>query len=301
MNAYAQKGDEKGADDAYKRMLAANIKPIWTTFTTMMNAFGSKGNIRSAEAWFHRMSATPGIDVDIVSYSCMISACANARKPSKAKEWYDKIQAAGLIPDISACCAVMKSYCIVGDVTAADEWLEYVAAQGLPIDDVMYGTAIRSCAESGNISKAEGYLARMDEAGIAASYFTYAQLVNVAAHAGLVAKAQQYAERVREIADMSVIVYNALLRACRYARPMDKASAEYFFTEMVYAGIEPDITTLDELKRALGKNEAEELCRKLDVDPLAFANRMPTDVRSDFLELRSSAKDRLKANRGGSR
>merc|ERR1711998_579665 len=75
INACAQNGSVKRAEQWFKWMEEAHVQPNVTSYSSVINACAQKGSVKRAEQWFNWMEEAR-VQLDVTSYSSTIHACA---------------------------------------------------------------------------------------------------------------------------------------------------------------------------------------------------------------------------------
>ncbi len=74
INAYANKGHWKGAEDVLSRLIGSNVEPNVMTYNSLINAHAKDGNWGGAEDVMRRLLER-GIEPNVTTFNSIIKVC----------------------------------------------------------------------------------------------------------------------------------------------------------------------------------------------------------------------------------
>lgn len=207
------------------------------TFNVWLSAAAQLGDTKAAENIMLVMQEEFQIKPDIVSFSTVIGACAEAKDVEGARQWLFKAEDEGLEPDLKC-----------------------------------YNQAIKACARAANASQAEHLARRLMRNRLTPDMYTYNTMLSAFAKDGSPSAAEYWVDRMQRQArhnhgefpaDQIAIAYGEVLLA--HARAGNLEAAEAWLSQMLGEGIEPDGRCYLVLARThLEQGRTEEARRWLD-------------------------------------
>ena len=201
-----------------------------------------------------------GMELDVVSYMGVISACANLAALKQGKEihglavrkhlhtqlfianslldFYIKCGRIDLaskvfhqIPsrDTASRNSMILGYGMLGELTIAIDLFEAMKEDGVEYDSVSYIAVLSACSHGGLVEEGKKYFEHMHVQNIKPTQMHYACMVDLLGRAGLVEEAVELIESLPSEPDANV--WGALLGACRIHGNIELAhwAAEHLF------------------------------------------------------------------------
>lgn len=170
IKVWAQNRNTKTAQKWFTAMVENGVTPSAEAYVILMKAYGRQGEdgYDKVLALFDDME-TNGIEIDIESINAGLSACARCMGTTctvDAAEWYKKIQARGLTPNLKTYNAMINYWGRAGNLGTAAEWLEKMQTNACILPDVVsYNTLVHAHASQGDIDGALQWVVEMDKQG----------------------------------------------------------------------------------------------------------------------------------------
>jgi len=169
IDAFANAGQYKNADDVFQRMKKCNLRPDIVTYTTLIKASIKSGNTEKALDLLDDMKWI-GIQPDIVSYNNIIESLCKSNRLFEAKDLVTEMEMTRVSPDSMTygllmtglmkankpgpCLTLFESACSDERTTELTENVQ------------LYTTAITAAAALGDHERALDLVSRMNRAGI---------------------------------------------------------------------------------------------------------------------------------------
>merc|ERR1711904_726072 len=157
INACASTGQVQNAAKWLTRMLKEGIAANVQSYSTVVSAFARKGNVKGAEQWLLPM-LEEGVEPNVVSFNAVIAACVKSNNGDKALEWLDKMRACDVPPNSFSYNLAGKPFVNKGDIKNVERLFDIAHKQDkLPWDDFVLASLIRvySNAKQKQPAKAE--------------------------------------------------------------------------------------------------------------------------------------------------
>ncbi|GBG84865.1 hypothetical protein CBR_g39241 [Chara braunii] len=91
-----------------EEMKALGLRPNATSWATLIDAYGSGGELQKAEQALEEMKMN-GCDEDVVTFTSLIKACLRATNVDKAFWYYEKMKKAGIKPNIVTFNTILRT------------------------------------------------------------------------------------------------------------------------------------------------------------------------------------------------
>merc|ERR1719428_1712045 len=129
-------------------MTDAGVKGDTIAYTAVINACGTVGDVKKAEAWLIEM-LEKGVEPNVVSFNAVIAACTKSNNGEKAMEWLEKMRACGVPPNSFSYNLAVKPFVNRGDIKTVERLFDVAQKKDrLPWDDFVLASLIRVYANS---------------------------------------------------------------------------------------------------------------------------------------------------------
>jgi pentatricopeptide repeat protein len=212
--ANAQQTDKVMA--LYEDMRSQDIQPNTITFNTILNAFAKNGAMHRVPALLEDMAtASPPVELDIVSYS-----------------------------------TIVKGYCNSGNLDRALKVVNDMKEKGKHVpDEVMYNSLLGGCAKEHRPDEAIALLSDMRKFGVPPSNYTLSMLVKLMGRCRRINQAFTMLEDISKEYGLkiNIQVYTCLIQGCFNSGQAQKAVALH--EKIIEEGLIPDAMTYTVLVR----------------------------------------------------
>ena len=275
------------AEKLFDEMLERGVKPVNTTFSTMITCARLCSFPHKAVEWFEKMPSF-GCVPDGVTYSAMIDAYGRAGNVNMALSLYDRARAQKWRIDPVTFSTLIKIYGTSGNFDGCLNVYEEMKALGVKPNLVIYNTLIDAMGRAKRPWQAKIIYREMKKNGFLPNFGTYASLLRAYGRARYGEDALSvYKEMKEKGAELTIVLYNTLLAMCADLGYVDEAveivedmknsgtckpdswsfsslitiyscsgkvsEAEVTLNEMFEAGFEPNIFVLTSLIQCYGK------------------------------------------------
>ncbi|KAL4628107.1 hypothetical protein ACB092_05G212800 [Castanea dentata] len=279
--------DFERAEKLFDEMLERGVKPVNTTFSTMITCARLCSFPHKAVEWFEKMPSF-GCVPDGVTYSAMIDAYGRAGNVNMALSLYDRARTQKWRIDPVTFSTLIKIYGTSGNFDGCLNVYEEMKALGVKPNLVIYNTLIDAMGRARRPWQAKIIYREMKKNGFLPNFGTYASLLRAYGRARYGEDALSvYKEMKEKGVELTVVLYNTLLAMCADLGYVDEAveivedmkksgtckpdswsfsslitvyscsgkvsEAEVTLNEMFEAGYEPNIFVLTSLIQCYGK------------------------------------------------
>jgi len=138
------------------------VKPDVVTFSTLMNAWSSVGDMKRCEEIYTDM-LEGGIDPDIHAFSILAKGYARAGEPEKAEQILNQMRKFGVRPNVVIYTQIISGWCSAGEMKKAMQvYKKMCGIVGLSPNLTTYETLIWGFGEAKQPWKAEELLKDME-------------------------------------------------------------------------------------------------------------------------------------------
>lgn len=243
------------SDDAQKvfdemKMVAADVF-LWNA---MLAGYVKAGDLESARSLFEILPVR-----DVISWTSMISGCAQMNRPTEAIEMFRRMQLANVKPDEVAVLAALSACADLNDIHLSNWIISYIGTHGLRKTVQISNACINMYAKSGNIQKALEVFEDMK----VRSVVTWTTMIAGLAMHGLGNKAHEMFSCMEQAGvKPNAVTFLSVLSACVHGGLVDLS---WRYLDLMYSryGIKPTIEhfgcMVDLLGRAGYLQQAEKL------------------------------------------
>lgn len=179
LKGYAKNGDIDNCFELCDMMRARNIKPSQVTFGILLDACINENQLDRASEVFTSMSRE-GVAMNTVLYTTLIKGFARVGKLDEAMKVYTQMSGeASVPPDLITFSILIKANADAGRMEAALEMLSATLRHGLKPDEVVFNNLIAGCAKQGNAELARRLYSDMVSSGIPPSNATFSILIRL--------------------------------------------------------------------------------------------------------------------------
>lgn len=230
----------------------AGHKPDIVSFNLVIRAHAKKGDVRGAEKWFTRM-VERGIQPTLCSYNTVLDACAKADDPEALETWIQRMLERKIEPNVISYATAIYASARRGEEAQAEKWLRAMIDAGIPPDAVAYNSMIHACGVGGNAEGAERWVKEMHARGLETTVTTYTAVIDACAKVGDATRAEKWMEAmITARVQPNVVTYSAMIDAC--AKAADPTRAEYWHDQMAQSGVKPNAHSFSAVINAFAKS-----------------------------------------------
>jgi pentatricopeptide repeat protein len=178
MHAYAKNGQVEACEDVFQAMEEA------TTLASQEDQYGEWncklcGSAQSKRGYQCRVcggqmvqrarsvvssgSDTKCIRANVVTFNCLINACAQCGDAKRAEMYLNKMLAADLRPTLTSFNTLLNACVKGGCIDRAEHWIRTMPSHGVSPCGVSYSTLINACVAAGDTSRAEDWMSVMTD------------------------------------------------------------------------------------------------------------------------------------------
>lgn len=142
------------------------VKPDVVTFSTLMNAWSSVGDMKRCEEIYRDM-LEGGIDPDIHAFSILAKGYTRAGEPEKAEQILNQMKKFGVRPNVVIYTTIISGWCSAGEMKKAMQvYNKMCGIVGLSPNLTTYETLIWGFGEAKQPWKAEELLIAMEQKNV---------------------------------------------------------------------------------------------------------------------------------------
>jgi pentatricopeptide repeat protein len=245
---HAALGMIRHVEGAVRDMLAAGLKPHWSTFFHWANVHAEAGDaegVRRAAA----AADAAGVPVTAHYQTLMVKALCKSGRTHATLTLLRDVLASGTPPPEPVWRALIHCHGLAGHALRCQAIFDEMRAAGVQAGPSTWSALVNAYAECRMPRQAAATMVAMRAAGVAGNHQTYTSLLKAFAQAGDVGAAQRAVGAMRaDGLQPNAHVWGALLSACAVAGDVPTASAA--FAEMVAAGWAPGVVQFTSLLSA---------------------------------------------------
>jgi len=183
VSMFSKCGSTQEAREVFDKIRGRDV----ISFTAMIEGYAEHGPYREAMEIFHQMQHE-GVHPDVVTFTCLLKACANQASLQEARWVHAKIVASTLESDLRIRSSLLNAYTKCGSVVDA-----YKIFSMMPERDVVTWSAmIVGLGQHGHGREALEHFHRMISEGVRPNQVTYIGVLSACSHAGLVEEGLRY-------------------------------------------------------------------------------------------------------------
>lgn len=204
------------------------------------------------EAYLDHLAAQSAEFKGTKFHHTLIKACADARCPQIAGQFFKRMVAMGMVPSIVTFNTLLNACAEVGNIQLGEEWWATMLRFGVEPNVISYNILIKACARGRDAERAEMWLSKMLNGGCKPSCITFGTVIDACAKVGDLAKAAKWAIQMRCFGfTLDTVMYNSVLDACAKAGNPDEA--ERWYEEMLSKACVPNEKAYNSLIHACAK------------------------------------------------
>ncbi|CAN6470579.1 unnamed protein product [Victoria cruziana] len=206
---------------------------------SLLKNFAAAGLVEEL-LWLWRKMKESNVEIDLVSYNCLMDGLVNAGFYESAAKVFDSIIGGGRVsPDVVSYNIIIKSFCKWGKNNEAAEKLREIKERGLLPDKITYLTLIQSFYSVGDYDSCLGFYHEMQETGVEIPPHAYTLLITGLCKNGKPHEALHVFDAMTsKSCAANVAIYTALIDG--FAKIGNDSTAMTFFDRMKADGLEPD-------------------------------------------------------------
>jgi len=256
MDAFAQRGETKLAQQWFTKIVSEGIIPDTTTFNTVIRAQLRRGELSGAEQWLD-YARSHNFALDVFDFNAVMVIAARNEKPEVAERWFHQMANDGVVPDVVSYNAVINAWAKHGNSDRIEALITKMCEDGIEPDLLTLSSAIHAYAKGAQVPRAEALFNQIVARGhVKPDAICYNALIDVSVKSSRIKGATRWLDTMlKEGISPSVVTYTTLLHA--HARACDVDAAERVWHNMVQAGIEANVVSYSALINACAKTGIE--------------------------------------------
>ncbi|KAF3794191.1 Pentatricopeptide repeat-containing protein [Nymphaea thermarum] len=238
IHAYASCGQIESCKQTFEMMIAEGMEPNTVSFNTLIGAYASLGMAHEAQRYFNFLENNSSQRPDVVSYTSLLNAYGKSGQPEKAREVFDMIKRNSLKPNTVSYNALVDAYGSAGLIDEALEVMNEMVRDGVEPNVVTICTLLAACGRSGQMFQIDTILLAASSRGIALNTAAYNSAIGSFMNLGEYDRALRlYRSMEERKAKPNSITFNILISGC--CRMGKYLKALKFFAQMRDLEIEP--------------------------------------------------------------
>lgn len=190
IDAYAEKGLWKEAEDIFSGERSRGRKKDVTEYNVMLKAYGKAKLYEKALSLLQSMRGS-GTWPDECTYNSLIQMLSGADLLDRARELLSKMKEAGYKPRCETFSALIASYSRNSFVPEAIEVYQEMKASGVQPNEIVYGSLIDGFAEAGRVEDAINYFRIMEASELSVNQIVLTSLIKAYSKVGRWKEAQE--------------------------------------------------------------------------------------------------------------
>ncbi|XP_057814057.1 pentatricopeptide repeat-containing protein At3g09040, mitochondrial-like [Cryptomeria japonica] len=240
---YAQNGLVEKALETFKQMQLAGVKPIPTTFASILPGCAKTGTLQQGMT-IHQSIIECGYLSDVVIASALVDMYAKCRRVHTAYKLFKKMPQRNVV----SWNVIIAGYAQNGFFKRALETFKQMKLEGIKPDSTTFASILSACAKMGYVEQGMDIHQSAIENGFLSDVIVTSALVDMYAKCGSVHMAYELFEKLPQ---RNVISWNAMISG--YAQNGFAEKALETFKQMQFEGVNPDSTTLASILPACAK------------------------------------------------
>ncbi|CAM6066849.1 unnamed protein product, partial [Sphagnum tenellum] len=258
VSMFAKCGSTQDARKVFDKMVVRNV----VSWNAMINGYAEHGHIQDAQRVFDKMEVR-----DVISWTAMIEGYAEHGPFGKAKEVFRQMQCNGIEPDLVTFICLIKACANQASLREARWVHSIIEVAGFGSDLRVATSMVHMYAKCGSVIDARSIFNKMDEQDLAT---WNAMIVGLAQHGYGREALQHFHQMILEGLCPNGLTYLGVLSACGHAGFVDEGLG-YFFSMSKDYSISPTVEhfgcMVDLLGRAGELDEAEDFVNKMPQTP----------------------------------
>ncbi|KAI5055332.1 hypothetical protein GOP47_0030477 [Adiantum capillus-veneris] len=232
---YSQNGQGEQALNCFKRMQGEGLTPSAVTFTCILNACGSLGDINLGAQIHDQVTKRGLLKTDVVLGNALVDMYAKCGALEKAKSVLEELPFRNVI----SWSALIAGYALHGQAEQALDCFQLMLNEGISPNDVTFSCILKACGTLGALDKGKQIHDEILRQGLLRSNVVLGNaLVDMYVKFGDLAKAQEVMEG---LPSKDVYSWNTVIAG--YAQRGHGAQALVCFERMQQDGVPPDVVT----------------------------------------------------------
>nr|XP_043630820.1 pentatricopeptide repeat-containing protein At5g57250, mitochondrial [Erigeron canadensis]XP_043630823.1 pentatricopeptide repeat-containing protein At5g57250, mitochondrial [Erigeron canadensis] len=237
-----------------------------------------------------------GLRMNIVSYTCVLSAYCRLGQFEKASDLVKKIEIDGLEFDVVFYGSFVYEYFRVGSVIEGLKKHKEMVERKIERDTISYTILIDGFSKEGLVEKAVGFIYKMRKEGIKPNLITYTAIILGFCKKGNLEEALNVFKFVENLGmELDEFVYATLIDG--FCRINDFDAVFHLLDEMKEKGIQASIITYNIIINGLCKSgrtdEANEVSRGMESDAVTYSTMLHGYIKEKDLTGLLMTKKRL--------
>ncbi|CAE7436823.1 unnamed protein product [Symbiodinium natans] len=234
MNTHARQGDVQGATCLFEGLQRSALQPDVVSYNCLLNACAKASDAASAEAWMQKLEGSP-LDATEVSHGSLLDAWARQGDLAAAQRSFTRMQSQRLSPGLRCFTSLINAAAEAGDLSAAECYMEQLESDGHTADDRSYGAMLKAAAAAGSPRSAEKWFSRMRTSRVPINIVAFSSLLNAFAEAGDPAGAELWFDEGLALhLHPDAVCYGAVLKA--WAKKADLDGTERWMNRAIASG-----------------------------------------------------------------
>ncbi|XP_057832181.2 pentatricopeptide repeat-containing protein At5g27110-like [Cryptomeria japonica] len=230
---YAQNGFFEKALETFKQMQLAGVKPMSTTFASVIPACAKMGALEQGMN-IHQSIMEGGFLSDVMIGNALVDMYAKCGSIDKARELFGRMPQR----DCISWNALIAGYVQNGYLEKALETFKQMQLTGVKPDSTTFASILPACAKMGALEQGIDIHQGINDRGILSDVVVATALIDMYAKCGSIDKARELFDKMPE---RNVVSWNAMIAG--YAQNGFCKDALKIFELMKHSGTYPDIVS----------------------------------------------------------
>ncbi|WOH11651.1 hypothetical protein DCAR_0831141 [Daucus carota subsp. sativus] len=258
IDAYGRAGNVDMALNLYDRARTENWRIDAVTFATVIRIYGTSKNYDGCLNVYEEMKAL-GVKPNLFLYNNLIDAMGRGKRPWQAKTIYKEMIGNGLTPSWATYAALIRAYGRARYGEDAVAVYKEIRAKGMELNLVLYNTLLAMCADIGFTDVAADIFEDMKRSeNCKPDSWTFSSLVTIYSCCGKVSEAEAaLSEMVEAGLQPNIIILTSLIQCYGKANMTDEVVKT--FNRLLQLDIAPDERFCGCLLNVMTQTPKEEL------------------------------------------
>mmetsp|Transcript_25581 Transcript_25581/g.35314 ORF Transcript_25581/g.35314 Transcript_25581/m.35314 type:complete len:515 (+) Transcript_25581:156-1700(+) len=241
------------AEDVYRAMRAAKVRPDLYTFNSLLSSCARQGNWKQAlhfqyhlktlglapdiftfntlisalekgGRWKHALQVREdmklaNVSPDVVTFATFFRACERGKQVDLSFQLYEEMKDLGIRPNKYTFGTLISSCQAEGRWEAALDLFDDMCAARVPPNVVTFCALISVCAQARQAGVATQLWSQMEDCGVKPNTFTYNALISAHEKSGQWKEAIQVYEEMKKVVNIDIVTATSVIKACKQGLP----------------------------------------------------------------------------------
>ncbi|XP_071729697.1 pentatricopeptide repeat-containing protein At5g57250, mitochondrial [Rutidosis leptorrhynchoides] len=284
ISAFCKQGKMDRAIEVLEVMTDERFKYPFDNFvvSSVISGFVNIGRYELAIGFYENTAKSDAFKMNIVSYTCLLSAYCRLEQFEKVSELVNRIEKDGLVYDVVFYGSLVYEYFRAGIVNSALQKHKEMVEKKIDRDTVSYTILIDGFAKEGLVEKALGFLHKMNKEGVKPNLITYTAIILGFCKKGKLQEALNVFKLVKNLGfKLDEFVYATLIDG--FCKIHDFDGVFRLLDEMNENGVHASVVTYNTIINGLCKygrtTEAYEISKGIDSDVVTYSTLLHGYIR----------------------